>query len=146
MKRISLVALIACAVVACSKDKFKTQPQIEIKSYNTKVVAPSQNLVITLHFTDKQGDISNGEFVFFPVRTNLKPPPPNTTTYDDSVSRPIPQFPDNTQGEIQFTLPYSYLHISSSENDSLYLKFTAVDRAGNKSDTIQSDNIVVLYQ
>jgi hypothetical protein len=145
MKKITLIALIICVLGACSKDKFNTNPQIEIHSYNTKVVDPSGTLMIQLKFTDKEGDISEGKFVYIEKRTNRKPPPVNTG-YLDSVVSTIPHFIDNTSGYLELTLPWQNLHLSDVENDSLYFRFVAVDRAGNKSDTVNSDRIVVLRQ
>ena len=53
MKSIILVLLVTGGVIACKKDKFTTRPKIEVSSYNTKTVAPQQNLIIQLKFTDK---------------------------------------------------------------------------------------------
>ena len=145
MKKIIAFLITACAIAACSKDKFKTVPQVSIDSYNTKVVGTDQTLNINVKFTDKEGDLSNGKFVYIQQRTNLRPPPPNTG-YPDSVINTIPTFPDNTQGDFQVSLPWRFLHLSDLENDTLVFRFVVVDRAGNKSDTLNSDQIVILRQ
>ena len=144
MKKNTLIALIPCVFLfACSKNQFKTHLQIEVSSYNTKVIAPQQDLIIQLKFTDKGGDISQGKFVYIPIHTNKRQLPPDLVL--DSVASTIPQSPSNTIGFLQLKLPWSYLNRSPVENDTFYFRFVAVDRAGNKSDTVNSDRIVVLH-
>ena len=144
MKKIALIALILFAVVACNKDKFNTKPQIEISSYNTKVVGPNGNIIIQLKYTDKEGDLDNGTFVYIPVRANRRKVPPSSKSYD-SVSYTIPQYPSNPDGYLQLNLPWSSQHQDYIlENDSIYFRFVVVDRAGNKSDTVNSDRVVFL--
>jgi len=144
MKKIFLIAIVVGALIACNKDKFKTQPQIEITSYNTKEVSPGQDMVIQLKFTDKEGDISNGTFIYVPKRLNIRPVPPDLEYLVDSSV--IPTFPDQTSGTFEFRLPWNFLHKSDIENDSIYFSFIAVDRGGNRSDTVNSDKIVILRQ
>lgn len=143
MKSIVLVLLIAGGVIACNKDKFTTKPQIEVATYNAKVVAPQQDLVIQLKFMDKEGDISEGKFVYIPIRTNRRPLPPDLVL--DSVDLTVPKFPNNNTGFYELRLPWSYLQRSPVENDTFYFRFVAVDRAGNKSDTVNSAQLVALH-
>jgi hypothetical protein len=143
MKSIILVLLVTGGVIACKKDKFTTRPKIEVSSYNTKTVAPQQNLIIQLKFTDKEGDISEGKFVYIPVRTNKRPLPPDLVL--DSVDLNIPKFPNNNTGFYELRLPWSYLQRSPVENDTFYFRFVAIDRGGNKSDTVNSAQVVALH-
>lgn len=145
--KLSLVILIAVLAVqaSCNKDKFKTEPQIEIKSYNRKVVGNGQQLTIRLRFTDKEGDLADGKFVYIPIRLNQRPLPPTIPNYD-SVRLAIPTFPDDNDGDFVLDLAWINLHKSDLENDTIFMRFVAVDRAGNKSDTIDSDQLVILKQ
>ncbi|MBD0286343.1 MAG: hypothetical protein ICV84_15865 [Flavisolibacter sp.] len=145
MKKNLILVLFIAFLMGCSKDKFKTQPQIKIKSYNTKEVQRNQDLVIQLSFTDKEGDLANGKFTYMPRRTNLRPPPPGVR-YPDSVKVNIPQFPTSDNGDFELRLNWNVLHLSDRENDSLFFRFVVMDKAGNKSDTVNSDRIVIMRQ
>lgn len=137
------VALIAVTALACGKDKFKTQPQIEIKSINNNVLGRDQTLTIQLRFTDKEGDLADGKFVYIPKRLNKRPLQPTIPNYD-SVKLVVPKFPDETDGEFVLSLPWINLHKSDTENDTITLRFVVVDRGNNKSDTIGTDQLVIL--
>jgi hypothetical protein len=137
------VALITITALSCGKDKFKTQPQIEIKSINNDVIARDQTLTIQLRFTDKEGDLADGQFVYIPKRLNTRPLLPTVPNYD-SVKLVIPKFPDETDGEFSLSLPWLNLHKSDTENDTITMRFVVVDRANNKSDTVGTDKLVIL--
>ena len=143
-RALACTALLLFAI-GCDKDKFQTNPQIEIKSYNTKEIGNGQTLQIRLKFTDKEGDIGGGRFVYIPKRLNVRPLPPQVPNYD-SVRNNLPSFPDETDGEFLLTLPWLFLHKSDLENDTIVIRFVAVDRGGNKSDTITSDQLVIRKQ
>ena len=139
-----LSASIMILVAACNKSKYETKPQIHIESINT-LIPVGGSMQAKLSFTQQDGKLGQGTFIAIRNRLNQLPLPPGTAGADTLVS-PIPEFPDKNQGEIQFTLDYSYLHESDVENDTIMFKFAVVDRVGNKSDTINSEKIVVLYQ
>lgn len=136
--------LLVTFLVACDKDKFETKPQIEIDSYNTKVLPPHADLIINLKFTDKEGDLGNGSFTYIPTRLNRRRLPAGQE-YSD-VTETIPEFSDHNKGELELRLAWRDLHKSDLENDTINIKFVAVDRAGNTSDTVQSDQLVILRQ
>lgn len=145
MRSLLFVLLLGGALITCSKDRFTTKPQIEIDSYNTKELQVRQDLVILLNFRDKEGDLPGGKFIFYPRRTNRRPPPFGVE-YPDSVVTNIISFPNNDDGEFEFRLNWINLSLGGNENDSLFFRFAVEDAAGNRSDTIQSDNIVILRQ
>lgn len=137
--------LFAIVLVACDKDKFETKPQIEIDSYNTKELPAGADLIINLKFTDKEGDLGQGQFTYIPERLNKRGLPPSVPNYTP-VDLSIPEFSDHNKGEFELKLEWKNLHKSDRENDTINLKFVAVDREGNSSDTIQSDQLVILRQ
>jgi hypothetical protein len=144
MKFKLIIPLALLTVLAsCGKDKFKTQPQIEIKSYGDKSIGNGQSLTITLRFTDKEGDLANGKFVYIPKRLNKRPLLPGIPDYD-SIKVVIPSFPDETDGEFDLSLPWINLHKTDTENDTIFMRFVVVDRGNNKSDTVSSDQLVIL--
>jgi len=137
------VVLLAVSVISCGKDKFKTQPQITIKDINSKVIGRDQTLTILLRFTDKEGDLSDGKFVYIPKRLNSRPLLPTIPDYD-SVKLVIPKFPIETQGDFLLALPWINLHKSDTENDTIIMRFVVVDKGNNKSDTVGTDQLVIL--
>lgn len=137
--------LFAIVLISCDKDKFETKPQIEIDSYNTKELPGGADLIINLKFTDKEGDLGQGQFTYIPVRLNKRGLPPSVPNYTP-VELTIPEFSDHNKGEFELKLEWKNLHKSDRENDTINLRFVAVDREGNKSDTVQSDQLVILRQ
>ena len=129
-------------IAACNKNKYQTKPQITIESINT-LIPVEGSLQATLKFTQQDGKLGQGTFIAIRNRLNQTPLPPGTEPADTLVSQ-IPEFPDKNEGEIQFTLDYSFLHEGDVEPDTIILKFAVVDRVGNASDTISSAKIVVL--
>lgn len=137
--------LFVVFLVACDKDKFQTKPQIEIDSYNTKELPSNASLIINLKFTDKEGDLGQGQFTYIPERLNRRGLPPSVPNYSP-VNLPIPEFSDHNKGEFELKMEWKNLHKSDMENDTIRLKFVAEDREGNRSDTVQSDQLVILRQ
>lgn len=133
---------LAILLIACGKDKFETKPKLEIKDYNTRELFNGQDLRIRLNFFDKEGDL-NGAPVFGEiVRLNLFPLGPDQDKVD-TFQTFLPEFPSKDNGEISFQLPYGFLKESTVENDTLVFRFAVIDLAGNKSDTITSDQVVI---
>jgi hypothetical protein len=145
------VSLFFTVLLACSKDKFQTKPQLKFKSKNTDVVAQNGTLRVTLEYTDKEGDVDDSLFV---VRQRLNRR--GSVTLPASPY-PIPKFPDTNKGEFEITMTYQFglvfglspLRVIGSnpaknEPDTLNLKFVARDKAGNKSDTLTLNNIIVI--
>lgn len=148
MKRIFVFCSLAAIIIACSKDKFQTKPQIRIKSVSSEIVPPNSGLRVTLEFTDKEGDVSDS---IFWVRQRLNKKSQDTI----AAARPIPSFPNTSKGEIEVNFAYAFdltsalpaISIpgtgSQKEPDTLRLKFVVKDKAGNKSDTASTDVIVI---
>jgi hypothetical protein len=140
-----ILFLPVCLLFACDKDKFETKPQMEIDSYNTKTLPPNADLVINLKFTDKEGDLSKGQFTYYPVRLNRRGLPPSVPPYSP-INLPIPEFNEHNKGEFELKVQWKFLHKSDLENDTIRIKFVATDLAGNMSDTVESDQLVILRQ
>jgi hypothetical protein len=144
-----LVAVFAvfALLIACSKDKFETKPSISIKSYNTKNLLQDQDLIITFDYKDREGDLANGKFIYFPQRLNEKPLSSGEQAFADSVESVLSsKIPKKAEGEVELTLPYTFLHKSDAENDTLQFHFVLQDAAGNRSDSVKSDIIVIISQ
>jgi hypothetical protein len=145
--KIRLLMVCGCflfVMANCNKSKYQTKPQITIQSINTQIPF-NGSMQANLHFTQKDGKLSQGIFISIRNRVNQTPLPPGTGSADTVVGV-IPQFPDLDQGDFQFTLDYISLHESDVENDTFVFKFAVIDRVGNKSDTISSPKVVVERQ
>ena len=149
MKRILVFCSLAAIVVACSKDKFQTKPQITIKSVSSDIIPLNSGLRVLLEFTDKEGDVSDSIFL---VRERLNQKSPSMLP---ARGFGIPDFPNTSKGEIEVDLDYNLdlttnlLPLSAGTNppsnqpDTMNLKFVVKDKAGNKSDTAIAHVIVI---
>lgn len=146
-----LAFLISITFLSCSKDKFETKPQLKFKSKNADIVGINGSLRILIGFTDKEGDVSDSLLL---VRQRLNKRGPVTLPVSPYK---IPNFPATKKGEFEVTLEYQFglifglspIRITGSnppqnEPDTLNLKFVARDKAGNKSDTLTVNNIIII--
>lgn len=142
----AIPAIVASSVLilllACGKDKFETKPRLEIKDYNSREIVQGQPLEVRINYFDKEGDLGQAAFVALRIRQNIFPLPPGDEK-GDTLRSTLPEFPDKDNGEITFRLTYDFLKESVTENDTLIFRFAVTDRAGNKSDTVNSERIVV---
>lgn len=152
MKRILFIlSIVLIVAVACNKDKFQTKPTLEIKSYNTTTVPFNGTFVVNLRAFDKEGDVQDS-LIIIKDRKNIRV----VATVRDTLRYKFPVFPNNSTTEIQATLDYQTIlsalnppNIPGSnpvekERDTLILKFAVRDNAGNTSDTIQSQQIIII--
>lgn len=148
----STLAIIAFAtlvlLVACGKDKFESKPRLEFKDYNSKEIFKGQTLRIRLNYFDKEGDLNTGNFLGIRVRLNKLPPPIDLA---DTFRYNLPQFPPKDQGEITYELNWDFLKEDKNppplgQNDTVQFKFAVTDLAGNKSDTIVTEPVVIFME
>jgi len=143
---------ITLLALACSKGNFGTTPTLKIKSINGNLIPPGQNsaLVVQFEFTDKEGDVNDTLYVK-KIRINQK----QVATIRDSFALRVPDFPNNSKGEIKLTLDYNNYLISAinpptSGNppvpnpDTLMIRFALKDKANHISDTVETGPIVVI--
>ena len=150
MKTIPAIFVLSFATLlfACGKDKFETKPRLEIKDYSTKELYKGQDLRIRLNYFDKEGDLNGGTAFAIKKRLNLLPLGTGAHDLYDTFPNinnptPLPNFPPTDQGELTFQLNWSSLQESNNEHDTVIFRFVVTDKAGNTSDTIQSDQIVL---
>ncbi|HQV05794.1 MAG TPA: hypothetical protein PKW62_03465 [Chitinophagaceae bacterium] len=137
--------------IACNKDKFQTKPRIEIKSYSSKIVPFNSAFIVNLNCFDKEGDVQDS-LIIIKNRQNIR----TVATIRDTLRYKFPVFPNNSTTEIQAILDYQSIlsainpptipgsNPPMKENDTLILRFAVRDKAGNTSDTIQSEPIIVI--
>ncbi|MBS1921714.1 MAG: hypothetical protein JST17_15820 [Bacteroidetes bacterium] len=142
-----LFIIVFIFVFGCTKNKFTTKPQLKIKSVNSTDISGSQDLVITLDLTDKEGDFST----FFAVKKTVNACP--SSNFIDSSLFLIPQsFIDTkkTEGEITVTLDRISRGANncpapggSTKPDTAIYSFWTRDNAGNVSDTVSTQPILI---
>jgi hypothetical protein len=149
MKKILAILIPAIAFTACSKDKFKTQPTVEIKSLGPDVVMPGNTFTLQAIVRDKEGDLQDS-VIFYRKRYNTQ----NVLLTTDSLTRyNLDDFGVPTNSEIELQLAYSYgpqdrrptYNIYNYENNDTYLSFGIVvkDKAGNRSDLVETNKILL---
>ena len=153
--KFNLFLFIAIVVVAaaCGKDKFQTKPTVSIKSYNTKIVPANGTLRVILEVTDKEGDAQDS-VIIIKNRLNRRV----VATIRDTIRYKFPTFPKTTKIQAEATLDYQTILSAinpptipgsnplQKEPDTLKLKFAVRDNAGHTSDTVTSQQIIVIRQ
>ena len=148
MKLRFLIATIAVSVLmtACSKDKYTTNPKLELKSLNGDAFPRGSDLNFKFTVTDKEGDIQDTMWV-------------QKISYSCSdignflSYYQVPDFSSNKNLKVELDINYTYGSLNSSypiisgceqRDDSCYFKFWLKDKAGNVSDTVTSPTIKLL--
>ncbi len=152
MKRMKTKLLILLALpllfYACKKDTYQTKPQLSIKSINSKTLKQGDLLLFQLSFTDAEGDIQDTLWVQKISRTC-----PGTAGAQFISKNRVPDFTptSNLKGILEIGYVYNanvqgYSSITGcgTKNDTAYFKFWLKDKGKNVSDTISSENIVLL--
>ena len=141
---IIIIIIVGFIFSGCKKETFSTTPTLTYKSVNKKDLHPDEIIKFTLSFTDAEGDVIDTMYV---EKVSL-----NCAASNFSDKSRIPAFPTtkNLSGEI--LVSYSnginnpgYITVASrcDYNDSCYFRFMLKDKAGNKSDTVKSETIVI---
>jgi hypothetical protein len=139
---ISLITLL----IACGKDKYETKPRLEIKSYSSREIFKGEDLRISINYFDKEGDLNKAPVIGIKKRLNLLPLGSGSPDLQDTFDVLLPDYPAKDKGEITFQLGHDRLQESVTENDTVVFLFAVTDLAGNKSDTVTSDQIVLHKQ
>ncbi|HSC37758.1 MAG TPA: hypothetical protein VLD19_07805 [Chitinophagaceae bacterium] len=151
MKKLLLLVSVLFLLFACNKDKFQTTPQIKIKSISSDIIPNGGSLVVTLTFTDKEGDVDDSVFVK-KIRLNKTVVP----TIRDSVKYKIPDFPSHMKGDMEITMDYQTIlsainppNIPGSnppraQPDTLIVQFAVTDKAKHRSDSVSTGQIIVI--
>lgn len=140
LKRYLPFLLLFVVVVACRKDKLETKPSITVKDISATDVLPTQDILITLEYDDKEGDIGGGSVTYLRNRLNVVYPVINDLA--DSIGYLLPDFPKRSNGEIEVRIPAGFLDENPFQNDTLEFGLFVIDAAGNRSDTVTTPVII----
>jgi hypothetical protein len=142
MRNLLIVIIVATLLAGCSKDTFKSQPQLTLKSVSTTTVPAFGKLEIVLRLTDKEGDFKDMVYV---MKTTTRCPSSN---FIDSQLYKIPTDLPRTRnfdGDVvlSFTYPFE-LQPRCTRPDTATFRFWMKDAKGNISDTAKTPQIIIL--
>ena len=141
------ILFLLLLAIACTKDNFTTTPQLKIKSVNSTEVSGDETLEFVIRLTDKEGDFSN----YFGIE-GTTPNCPASDFIDSSLFQIPSDFIDSKKNDGDIVLDLSKLQRhsnlcngpgSSFLTDTTVYSFWTKDRAGNVSDTVRSEPIII---
>ncbi len=152
MRNTIVIAVICLAgLMGCDKDKFTTKPQVKFKKVNNTVFGTLQTMQFIIGFTDAEGDFTAPGQVFI---QRVNPACPADSNFKDSL--PLPAFPStsNFEGDIKMTYSFGGNNGEApimtappgecGDTSTCYFRFAVMDKAGNRSDTVSSETIILI--
>jgi hypothetical protein len=145
MKKLFVFCVVASAIIACGKDKFKTEPQVEIISFGPSEVNKGELFTLRAIVTDKEGDVQDSVLL---VRKRYTGSILLTT---DTLRYSIRELnsPTKTKIEVQAVFSYGELrdnyifqNLESSDRD-LTVGVIVRDKAGHRSAYVESGKILL---
>ena len=143
MRYTVLFSILFLMIFTGCKKKYTTIPQLKYESSNINPVHRGETLVMKLSFTDAEGDLTDSIF----VQKIVKPCPGGLNGSFKQLYK-LPDFPTtkNQKGEITVTYDYALINPKcATRNDTATFRFVLKDKAQNKSDTISSPPIIIIY-
>jgi hypothetical protein len=145
MKRILIFCVLATAIAGCKKDKFKTEPQVEIKSFGPAEVQKGEIFAFRATIRDKEGDLQDS------VRLARKIYSGTTLLTTDTLFFSIKDFGFPDQSTIELQALFSYGEIRDgyifqnlpSQDRNITIGIIVNDKAGHKSTYVESDKILL---
>lgn len=137
-----IALLLLTLLFACEKDSFQSKPGLSINSISASVIPPGFDLQISMRLTDKEGDFVDTIWV---KKTTTRC---SFSNFQDSLLYSIPRETPrskNFDGEVLVTFTYAVeLQPRCNRNDTATFSFWMKDKAGNKSDTVKTQPIIIL--
>lgn len=140
-----LFSILILFLFSCKKSKFSSVPSLTFKSANTHLVNRGDVLIMTLSFTDAEGDLTDSLFIQEKVLNCAV-----GGFAKDIRALPVFNTTKNQEGEILVSYGYNNNYPSPlpnpqcNRNDTAIFRFVLKDKAQHKSDTAVSDKIVIL--
>ncbi|MBC7511735.1 MAG: hypothetical protein H7320_23780 [Ferruginibacter sp.] len=146
MRHTILIALVSLVIFSCKKDSFSSTPSLKYKSVNVNVLSPGEVVKFKLSFTDAEGDLDS---IYI---EKVNPSCAKSHTVDRYyLSDNIVKLKSKSD-ELLISFGYRvdrYPLIGEPKcdfNDTCYFRFALLDKAKHKSDTVRSENIVIIKQ
>ncbi len=146
MRNTILIGLVCFIFLGCKKDTYSSTPSLKYKSVNTNVLYPGQVIKFTLSFTDLEGDLDS----IFIQKINPRCSQ-STTTEKFYLGDAIVKL-GSTHDDLLVSYGYrvvGYPLIGEPKcdfNDTCFYQFSVIDKANHRSDTVNSENIVIVKQ
>lgn len=144
MRNSIILAIVSLVFLGCKKETYSSTPTLTYKSVNTTKLYPDQVIKFNLDFTDLEGDVIDTMFVQ-KVSLNC-----GASNFFDRYRMPLFPTTKNISGEALISYANGinvpgYITVASrcNYNDTCFFRFMLKDRAGNKSDTVKSEIIVI---
>lgn len=145
MKKILVLAVVVVGLFACNKDKFKTEPQVEIKSLAPSEVRKGDIITFRAVVTDKEGDLQDSVLL---VRKRFAG---NTVLTTDTLRYNISSFSFPDKSIIEVTALFSYGELrdgyifANLENQDREFAVGIIvrDKAGHRSEYQESERILL---
>ncbi len=149
MRTIIFIFLATTALLyGCKKSSFTTKPQLSFGKQNATELRQGNIITFTINFTDKEGDIQ--DTIWAQKISRVCTSPPNVQFISPY---PIPNFTatPNLEGKLELSFVYnanipgvSSIVGCTNKNDTTFFRFWMKDKAQNRSDTIQSSDIILI--
>jgi hypothetical protein len=145
--RLAISALFLLAIlIACSKDKFTTEPQVKVKSISPETVRQGDIIRMDAEFTDQEGDVDSVYIVYKWYEGDVAV---RVDTFKNYTLQGLGLPPDTKEGDLQVTLSYGrqidgIIQISPTPNirdTTATLGLLLVDKAGHRSGYSESERI-----
>ncbi|NTS41672.1 hypothetical protein HRG84_12220 [Flavisolibacter sp. BT320] len=147
MKKLLALFLVAGVLAACSKDKFKTVPQVKIESISPEEAVNGAIIEMLATVTDQEGDIQDSVIV---VRKRFNA---GTELSVDSTRLSLKGLgvPNKQKIELRVTVSYGRLYPEYAIFQDLERNFdrefsiglVVLDNAGNRSEYVESEKILL---
>lgn len=145
MKNFFVFCALAVTLIACTKNKFKTQPQIEIKSLSPSQVYKGTIFNFKAIVRDKEGDLKDSVLL---VRKRFNGS--NLLTVD-TIRYSLKKFAFPAKPEIEINAQFSYGELRDgtifenleNTDTNLAIGIVITDQAGHRSDYAESGKIVL---
>ena len=139
------VSLFIVAILSCNKDKFTTEPQVNVKSISPNTVLQADNINFKPKFTDDEGDLDTVLIVYKWYNNTIETRKDTFRYTVASLNLPL----NTRQGDmfVQFSYGriiagYSQLPNSPVSKDTTStLGLLLIDKAGHRSGYSESDKI-----
>lgn len=141
MKPYLLSGLLSLVFLSCGKDNFENRPRLTLNGVSSTVIPVGSDLQLTMRLTDKQGDFRDTIWVR-KITTRC----PSSNFADSLLYRVPSDVPrtSNFDGEITLTFQYAVaLRPRCARNDTATFSIWMKDAAGNKSDTVRTEPIII---
>ncbi len=145
MRYLFIIAMAGVLFTACNKDKFSSTPRLTYKSVNTTVLNPNEVITFEFNFTDKEGDVDS---------VYVEKVVPSCTNSQEKEMYPVPVLPVTRMMDGTLWLSFAngvsvpgYFTLQTPQcghNDTCVFRFMLRDKAGHKSDTVNTGTIVIV--